>query len=462
MDSLIKIVALCGVVLILQALYTRYYGGLSAIPGPPSASFCNLWKVLAVYHNDMPRRNMAAHRKYGPVVRIGPNTISFSSPEALHTIHGSRQAYPKSDFYKPTSAMFEGAPLLNMFSTQDVKYHSSLKKRVGGLYTKAAVLRLEPKIDGCVSMFTRKIEALVPKDATIRLDMSLWVHLFAFDCLGELNVSKKFGFLESGRDINGMIEGSDRALIKTGLYAQSPILQWMRWVVETAKGPGMIDPVMKVSKSQQESSVTTPDYCIVMAGHDVLAVTIRAVLYYVARHPAVEEKLRAELAILGPKTAPFSEITKLPYLDAVIHESLRIHGNLGLVNERVTPPGGAIIDGYHIPAGTVVGVNPWVIHRNNSIFGEDVETFRPERWLDEPEEIIMDMKRNLFSFGAGPRMCIGKNIAMMQLYKFITEFYRNYKVKLAEPEKEWHVVGNWVTKQTGMDMLLTRAKGCEV
>ncbi|KAI1751962.1 hypothetical protein F4782DRAFT_502759 [Xylaria castorea] len=54
-----------------------------------------------------------------------------------------------------------------------------------------------------------------------------------------------------------------------------------------------------------------------MAGHDVLAVTIRAVLYYVARNPTVEEKLRAELSILGPKTAPFSEITKLPYLDAV-------------------------------------------------------------------------------------------------------------------------------------------------
>ncbi|KAI0855798.1 benzoate 4-monooxygenase cytochrome P450 [Xylaria cubensis] len=487
MDSFMKIVAFCGVVSILQALYTRYYGGLSAIPGPPSASFCNLWKVLAVYHNDMPRRNMAAHRKYGPVVRIGPNTISFSSPEALHTIHGSRQAYPKSDFYKPTSAIFEGAPLLNMFSTQDVNYHSSLKKRVGGLYTKAAVLRLEPKIDGCVSMFTRKIETLVPKDATIRLDMSLWVHLFAFDCLGELNVSKKFGFLESGRDINGMIEGSDRALIKTGLYAQSPILQWMRWVVETAKGPGMIDPVMKCAstmvKERLEKPTTAPDMLnnflelqnnqaatlstreiigALMAGHDVLAVTIRSVLYYVARHPAVEKKLRAELAILGPKTAPFSEITKLPYLDAVIHESLRIHGNLGLVNERVTPPGGAIIDGYHIPAGTVVGVNPWVIHRNSSIFGEDVETFRPERWLDGPEEVIMDMKRNLFSFGAGPRMCIGKNIAMMQLYKFITEFYCKFKVKLAEPEKEWHVVGNWVTKQTGMDMLLTRSKGCEI
>jgi hypothetical protein len=60
------------------------------------------------------------------------------------------------------------------------------------------------------------MEVLIPSDGTTRLDMSLWIHLFAFDCLGELNASKKFGFLESGQDINGLIDGSDRILIKTG------------------------------------------------------------------------------------------------------------------------------------------------------------------------------------------------------------------------------------------------------
>ncbi|KAI0446170.1 benzoate 4-monooxygenase cytochrome P450 [Xylaria telfairii] len=485
MDSLMKVVVFCGLSLILQALYTRYSGGLHAIPGPTSASFCNIWRILAVYHNDMPRRNIEVHRKYGPVVRIGPKTISFSSPEALHTIHGSRQAYPKSDFYKPTAAMFEGAPLLNLFSARDVDYHSSLKKRVGSLYTKTAVLSLEAKINGCVRLFTQKLETLVPSHSTVRLDMSLWVHLFAFDCLGELNASKKFGFLENGSDINGMIEGSDRILIKTGLFAQSPILQFVRWAMENAKGPGKINPVMKyastIVRERLEKPTETPDmlnnfinlqksqpgslttreiigalYINLMAGHDVLAVTIRAVLYYVARDPAVEQKLRAELSVLGPNISSFSEINKLPYLDAVIHESLRIHGNLGLINERVTPPEGAIIDGYRIPGGTIVGINPWVIHRNRKVYGDDVDTFRPERWLDSPQDVIIEMKRNLFSFGAGPRMCIGKNIAMMQLYKFVTEFYRHFHASLAEPEKEWNVVGNWVTKQTEMDMLLTR------
>jgi cytochrome P450 len=160
--------------------------------------------------------------------------------------------------------------------------------------------------------------------------------------------------------------------------------------------------------------------------------------------------------------------------DAVINESLRIHGNLGLINERVVPREGAVINGYKLPGGTIVGVNPWAMHYNPEIFGVDVDIFRPERWLESPEASVDVMKRNLFSvsscpmlsfrfiadmerqFGAGPRKCIGINIAMLQICKFISEFYRHFDARLARPEKEWQFVGNWVTKQTEMDMLITR------
>lgn len=52
-------------------------------------------------------------------------------------------------------------------------------------------------------------------------------------------------------------------------------------------------------------------------------------------------------------------------------------------------------------------------------------------------------------------MCVGKNLAIMQVYKFTAEFYRHLDARLVCPEKQWHVVGNWVTKQSDMDMLLT-------
>lgn len=95
MALLLNLSVFCTIGLFLQCLYTRYRGGLHTIPGPFLASVSNWWKIVAVYRDEMPRRNIEVHRKYGPVVRIGPNHVSFSSPEALQIIHGSRQAYPK-------------------------------------------------------------------------------------------------------------------------------------------------------------------------------------------------------------------------------------------------------------------------------------------------------------------------------------------------------------------------------
>lgn len=74
-----------------------------------------------------------------------------------------------------------------------------------------------------------------------------------------------------------------------------------------------------------------------------------------------------------------------------------MHPATGFILERVVPKGGVTLHDVYLREGTIVGVNGWVIHRNKSIFGEDVHTFRPERWIEGDEERIKDMKRNQFS-----------------------------------------------------------------
>lgn len=112
--------------------------------------------------------------------------------------------------------MYRGGPLLNLFSIQNVDYHASLRKNIGGLYTKAAVNDFEPQIDRCINLFMRQLDKL-SKDNLVILDMSLWLHLFAFDCLAEVNVSKTFGFIEQGQDVRGMIAAADKIFRIVGL-----------------------------------------------------------------------------------------------------------------------------------------------------------------------------------------------------------------------------------------------------
>lgn len=78
---------------------------------------------------------------------------------------------------------------------------------------------------------------------------------------------------------------------------------------------------------------------------------------------------------------------------AVIKEAMRLHPSIAFPLERVVPSEGAHICGYNLPGGTVVGVLPPLINRNEAVFGEDVDVFRPERWLDVDSETLKLMER---------------------------------------------------------------------
>ncbi len=130
----------------------------------------------------------------------------------------------------------------------------------------------------------------------------------------------------------------------------------------------------------------------------------------------------------------WAESQGLPYLDACIKESFRLHPAAGLPLERIVPPQGANIAGRFVEGGTVVGCSAWVIHRNKEVFGEDVEVFRPERWMvgegEGEERRVKEMSGVMLQFGMGSRTCIGKNISLLEIYKLVPSFLRRFKVCL--------------------------------
>ena len=76
-------------------------------------------------------------------------------------------------------------------------------------------------------------------------------------------------------------------------------------------------------------------------------------------------------------------------------EAMRCHPVVSLPLERVVPEGGAVLCGTHLDAGTIVGINPVVLHHDRAIFGEDAAEFRPERWIESDEKDIKNMDRHL-------------------------------------------------------------------
>lgn len=179
---------------------------------------------------------------------------------------------------------------------------------------------------------------------------------------------------------------------------------------------------------------------MVFAGSETTAISLSSVFYFLLKHPAVYAKLMQELddavtsGTIEPradKTVSWAESQKLPYLDAVIQESFRTHPAAGLIYERIVPPQGMDILGDFIPGGTIVGCNPWALHRRPEIFGADVDAFRPERWIEAPAHKLKEMKATMFQFGAGARTCIGKNVSLLEVYKLVPSFLRRFEVSLS-------------------------------
>ena len=212
-----------------------------------------------------------------------------------------------------------------------------------------------------------------------------------------------------------------------------------------------IDLLAKFLRAKNDFPDTVDDRAVlgltlsmVNAGSDTTATTLAAIFYHLLNNPEPMRKLISELdtyCLLSPNNnspaalqaciSTFAEAQKLPYLDACIKETFRLHPALGgQLSERVVPPSGATISGSHIPGGTTVSSSSWLVHRHKPTFGDDADLYRPERWLHSSHEQLSAMNKALLTFGAGPHTCVGKNIALLEIYKLVPSVLRAFEVGL--------------------------------
>ena len=114
-------------------------------------------------------------------------------------------------------------------------------------------------------------------------------------------------------------------------------------------------------------------------------------------HKQIDEIAEEERSGLLDEHVSYEQCLKVPYLQAVMKEALRIHAGIGFPLEHYVPDVGAMVCGVDLPAGTVVGVNPHVIHHDRDIYGSDADEFRPERWIDVDPEQLRVMERSFLA-----------------------------------------------------------------
>ncbi len=202
-----------------------------------------------------------------------------------------------------------------------------------------------------------------------------------------------------------------------------------------------------ISRGLTERDLVAESLLSILAGADTTATVIRITTLYVSTCPHVLSSLQAEIdAFVSSQPTLKSnsddshvqnvirdcEARELPYLQAVIKESMRIWAPVTGLLSKVTPPEGDFIDvdingtgsteKVFIPGGTLIAWASFGVQRNKAVFGEDAEVFRPERWLIEDTKRLAYMQKVVdLNFGYGKYQCLGKPIAWMELNKCVFE-----------------------------------------
>ncbi|EKD16694.1 uncharacterized protein L3040_001435 [Drepanopeziza brunnea f. sp. 'multigermtubi'] len=506
--------AALGVVFVAYLLCNRFNRGLNKYPGPFLASLTDWWRFWIVYKRRPEVEHIRLHEQLGDVVRLGPNSISFSNPKALKTIYGLNKGFTKSEFYPVQQSVAGGHRLPSLFSTTSEPFHAQLRRSVNSAFSMSTLIQYEPFVDSTTELFLAQTDKLYAETGK-GCNFARWLQFYAFDVIGEMTYSKRHGFLEENKDVDGIIDYINKLFNYVAPIGQIPVLDLFflkNPLYLLAAKHGLVDATFPVAKFAQDrvaerfpkesgksvlpsvepktmsqpdllskfvkakfdrpefmtdSLVMTMAISMAFAGSETTAISLSSVFYYLLKNPDCMEKLYAELdgkAREGAFTdnehgvVTWTEAQSLPYLDACIKEAFRMHPAPGLPLERVVPAAGAEIAGHFVKGGTIVGCSAWVIHRNREIFGDDVEVFRPERWLadesKDPEaeaKRIKEMSGVMLQFGMGARSCIGRNISLLEMYKLIPTVLRRFEIQLQDPSKEWIIHNAWFVRQYGFN-----------
>ena len=491
------------------------------IPGPFLAQFTDLWRFFIVWRRDAHDTHLRLHKKYGDLVRIGPNCISICKPDIIPSVHGIGKGYVKSDFYSVWQNVVNGQRVASMVFTTDEAVQLEIKKPIAAAYSLSTLKEFEPLLDSTTAVFLSRLDELYASTGKV-CDFGKWLQWYAFDVIGELTFSKRLGFLEKAHDVEGITATVARNFDRCSVLGQMPWLDlityknpiYLKFFAKSAVNPVITfgqrrleeringedhepeseteikDPALRekvlhgtlpskpdflsrfLTLHEEQPDVVTDSRLLaylfmnINAGSDTIGSTVRAVFYYLLKNPDSLAELMNELqgaqkaSRLTVPLPTWAECQNLPYLNAVIKEALRLNPALALPLERIVPPGPPLkIDFDTFLPGTIVGINPWVLHRDPRIFGKDAEDWQPKRWLSEDADKVKYMDHHILAFGAGKRTCLGRNIAMLELTKLVPALLMRYQMALADPKREWKLINSWVLRQEGLDVVLSRRDG---
>jgi cytochrome P450 len=409
------------------------------------------WKIseipltIARIRGTLHREVYAMHEKYGPVIRIGPTRISYTTEDAWKDAwahRGGHQEFPKDLVVVAAN----GVP--GILTTPDVKTHSRYRRMFAHAFSAQGLREQATHIYHFANLFSEGI-ATQGKDKPVNLVS--WFNWFSFDLIGDMAFGESFGCLESAREhewISGIL-GSIfaitwiEALIKVNLWILIPLVvptrlkefrkknsdfcesQIQKRLQYGSDRGDFFDKVLKhgvvdeENRGNGELGMTVKEMesnasALVLGGSETTATLLSGTAFLLLRHPEIMVKTVREVrsAFSTEQDITIDSVNNLTYMIAVLTESMRVYPPVPTFSPRRVPQPGDSVGGKQLPAGTSISFVHYAAYHYSGNFRRPLE-FIPERWLKEglEGEFKNDNRAAFQPFSVGTRNCIGKTLA---------------------------------------------------
>ncbi|KAL5372840.1 hypothetical protein PMIN06_012636 [Paraphaeosphaeria minitans] len=452
---------------VLYGIYNAFIHPLHRYPGPLLWTAYRFPYVVAIHSGDIHRRLKTLHDKYGPVVRVAPNELSYANASAWRDIYGNRPGHQPFERNRTWfKKMSPDDPHSLMGYSEEA--HARQKRVFANSFSEKSLRDQSPVIesylDSLISQLRARISGQRWADKTV--DLSQWFVFLMFDISGDLSFGESFGCLSTGK-AHPWVEiaqdfGKGLSLIASvNLY--QPLDKLLRHVIpkrirqrqiahremsaamvkkrlsSNIERPDWVTPAKKYADSKNalsEGEWAINMTIIIFAGAETTASALCAITRHLLQNRGALHRVTEEIrsAYATESEIKIASTGNLPYLNAVINESLRIAPPSAIGVPRVVPKGGDTICGRWVPEGTYVAYNQYSANRQERNFHHP-NSFLPERFLDPKSED--DNFSSLQPFQTGRHVCIGMKLAYAELRVTLARLLFTFDMRLADENDRW-------------------------
>ncbi|KAI0908038.1 cytochrome P450 [Ustulina deusta] len=363
--------------------YNIFFHPLRKYPGPKLWAATQFPGLRTFIAGDLPKKTLELHNKYGPVVRTGPNELSFNSAEYWEAVMGHRKSVEPENMKAAYAAAHD--PHSIVFASRDD--HSRIRRMLSQGFSTSSMLEKQPIIRGYVDKLIKQLhERCQNGEAKINTgELHTWITLI-------------FATIRASALMMGL--------------RRVPILKPLL--------PLLISP--KIIKQSIDHRKLTAE---------------KVASYLLTANPKTLQKLVDEVrsSFTSEDEIDMVATGKLAYLQAVVEETLRIYPPAPNGFAREAPAEDAILLGQHVPAKTVLVCQHYSSYHSEANF-KHPESFTPERFMGDPK-FASDRREVLQPFNFGPRNCIGKNLAYVEIRMILARIVWNFDLTLAEECRNW-------------------------